>query len=299
MANSDTFTVHLQWKLKYTFLPLAEKTLDFSSLCQDKECILSPLPPVDYTIILTSSGMSPISDSVNLGVWEIKKVKYIFIPNISLIPIDSNTWENNLTSASGYTFLWKMWKWKFLAYTGTAFGTSFWVIDSGGFTETLSFSEKNTSLSLDASSEFLLASIPHSESTDIYSFDWKKHIQVPFPLETILSVSDTSDWKIKTQDWVYMYDWEQVVENPRFTDFIDISPYERIWYIDRDDSKKIKLSNLSEGSSYFVFLNRQTGESKTLPTEERIRTCFFSLGLPRCESYDGHLFEMQIGNTSK
>jgi hypothetical protein len=45
------------------------------------------------------------------------------------------------------------------------------VIDASGFNPILSFREKDTLLSLDESGEFLLATVPYSDITDIYSLD--------------------------------------------------------------------------------------------------------------------------------
>ena len=49
------YSVDLQGTLSYRFLPLADKFLKFHQECIST-CVISPLPPLSYTLTITSTG---------------------------------------------------------------------------------------------------------------------------------------------------------------------------------------------------------------------------------------------------
>lgn len=65
------------------------------------------------------------------------------------------------------------------------------------------------------------------------------------------------------------------MKNPRFTDYIDISPSLRIGYIAASDTEKLTLQNLKNDTSYIVSLDRDTGISKVLKTGMTIQGFLF------------------------
>lgn len=88
---------------------------------------------------------------------------------------------------------------------------------------------------------------------------------------------DTMIWKIQTASWAYLYDGDSIIQNPRFTDFLDISSTIRIGYIDQTDKKRLELSNFPLNESVLVFLNRGTGDNYVLKKGISIKTLYFDL----------------------
>ncbi len=70
--------------------------------------------------------------------------------------------------------------------------------------------------------------------------------------------------KVRTKNNVYFQSQENWIENPRFTDYIDISPRYRIGYIASNDSEKLELSNYPKGESVLVRVDRETGVSTVI-----------------------------------
>jgi hypothetical protein len=71
-------------------------------------------------------------------------------------------------------------------------------------------------------------------------------------------------WKIKTERALYEKINDTWQENPRFTDYIDISRRYRIGYIDASDTVKLSLSNLPPGISVFILLDRTSTDTKII-----------------------------------
>jgi len=106
---------------------------------------------------------------------------------------------------------------------------------------------------------------------------------VPFPENEILSVSLLgNEWKIKTKSSVYSLFRDSMIENPRFTDFVDISSQYRIGYIDKNDTKRRMLANLTDDSSFLVLLDRYSGNATYKKITESLQTCFLRENIPVC-----------------
>ena len=58
-----------------------------------------------------------------------------------------------------------------------------------------------------------------------------------------------------------MREGEKEIEDIRFTDAIDLTPYIRLGYIDQKDTQKLSLGNFAPGQSVLIRLDRTTGES--------------------------------------
>lgn len=109
--------------------------------------------------------------------------------------------------------------------------------------------------------------------------DGRKSIIFPYN-ETVTLVNSDNFWKIRTKKNVYTFENGDWRKNPRFTDYIDISPSLRIGYIAASDTEKIALQNLKQDTSYIISLDRDTGTSKILKTGITIQGFFFHEGKP-------------------
>ncbi len=110
------------------------------------------------------------------------------------------------------------------------------------------------------------------------------------PLGNIDSaVWDQDIWKIKTPDSVFSYENNQLKENPRFTDFLDVSSNIRIGYISANDTNKLSLSNFPIGTSILIILDRTTGESYIVRKGLDISELCFSHGNPAWIDQNGKI----------
>jgi hypothetical protein len=77
-------------------------------------------------------------------------------------------------------------------------------------------------------------------------------------------ISSGSIWHVRTSSGSFVLQWEDLIEDIRFTDAIDLDHDTRLGYIDATDSKKLSLGNFPLGQSVLIRLNRITGESVVL-----------------------------------
>lgn len=70
--------------------------------------------------------------------------------------------------------------------------------------------------------------------------------------------------KVRTKNNVYLESQEGWVQNPRFTDYVDIGSRYRIGYIAQSDTEKLELSNYPKGESVLIRVDRETGTSNII-----------------------------------
>ena len=257
-------------------------------------CILSPIPPVDYSVILSSSGMADINQSIHLTVGETKTLKYQFTPNVALVRDmrdDTPLWE----SFSGISLLKQLSKSRFLGVSYISGEVQFGVVSDGIMTPLKVFSDTNLQVRLDMNPKYILIGNPLDAFSEIYDTEWTLLTHIPFSQDDILSVSVLGDeWKIKTKNSIYTSTDGILTENPRFTDFVDISSQYRVGYIDKNDKKRINLSNLTDDSSFLVLLDRYSGNATYKKIIESLKTCFLEENNPVCIGSDGNRFLLKI-----
>ncbi len=109
-----------------------------------------------------------------------------------------------------------------------------------------------------------------------------------FPYSENIEIVDSADsWKVTTKQNVYTLEGDRWRENPRFTDYIDISPSTRIGYIDAKDRDKLILQNLPQGIPVIISVNRFTGKSEIMKTGLSIMGFFTLDGAPTILLPDG------------
>ena len=106
--------------------------------------------------------------------------------------------------------------------------------------------ELEAQVGTDLSHEYIL--IQSQDVINIVAKDFSREVEFPRSLGTPFIVTwYDGKWKVRTQDRVYEnigQDWEK---NMRFTDYIDLTPYDRLGYIDASDSEHLSLGNLPLG----------------------------------------------------
>ena len=91
LADRDQiFRVKLVGNFSFEYFPLFDKVFHYESTCQGS-CIFRPVPPLTYTLTLTASGYTPITDDIALSFSEEKKYRPHFTPALSYQKIDHIT----------------------------------------------------------------------------------------------------------------------------------------------------------------------------------------------------------------
>lgn len=70
--------------------------------------------------------------------------------------------------------------------------------------------------------------------------------------------------KVRTETGVLSQVDENWIENPRFTDYIDLNARYRIGYIAKTDTEKLELSNYPKGESVLIRVDREIGTSSVI-----------------------------------
>ena len=92
------FTIDLQGTLSSSWLPLADKFLHFQETCTSS-CTLSPIPPVKYSLVITSTGKVDIHDEFVLDSGNSKNITYNLESDIKIQESSDENLDINLGTA--------------------------------------------------------------------------------------------------------------------------------------------------------------------------------------------------------
>lgn len=115
--------------------------------------------------------------------------------------------------------------------------------------------------------------------------------QVTTPYQSLTSSGST--WHIRTSSGSSVLQWEDLIEDIRFTDAIDLDNSIRLGYIDATDSKKLSLGNFPLGQSVLIRLNRITGESVVVREGIDVRAFVYYDQHPAYMDSVGNIFLIQ------
>jgi hypothetical protein len=101
---------------------------------------------------------------------------------------------------------------------------------------------------------------------EIYSLDGEKAQIFPSGERVEIVTFDPvrPSWKVRTESSLYIFEYGRWSKNPRFTDYIDISPRYRLGYIDVRDRAKLVLQSLPTDAPVFLLLDRESNKASTL-----------------------------------
>ncbi len=285
-ATQDTaFTVSLKGTFKYKYFPLLDKAFSYQSTCK-KSCIFSPIPPLEYTLTITSTGSEEISDNLALQAWDILRYWVNLVPSLILNPIGNFSNANNIGESIGQTQSWKkvFLKRESINDTGLYIGER--------TRPNFIFSLPIRTARLDASRDYLIVQWERSEQY-IFSLDW--HHKMIFPYEEDIEIITFNEtWKVRTNSDVYELSNDVWKKHLRFTDYIDISPRYRIGYIDKFDKEKLSLANLPLEDSLFILLDRNSTGTQIIKKWREIRWFFQYDWLPVVLDTDGTISKIEI-----
>jgi hypothetical protein len=118
------------------------------------------------------------------------------------------------------------------------------------------------------------------------------------PLSDVVAVAELEPnlLKIRTKTSVFTFDGQNLIENPRFTDFVDLSPTLRLGYIDKNDRQKLALGNFGTDVSVLVLLDRSTGTSTLLRKDISLETLFLKDDTPVFLDANGKIFSLNFSS---
>lgn len=259
LDRAVSYRVEMEGALNYTYFPLLDSVFSYERDCQ-WVCTISGIPPLRYDIIFTASGMVPIRDSVTLVLGRETEYALDFVPALTFVSKWSPLTETPLVEWSGIIGT---------ASNGKIYSIApFWSNETGVFVNNASnplftLARIATRAGFDRSQRYLYY---QSWEGIIYlsTLDGRDTIDFPSLSPPTIIEKTWDEWKVRTQDGVYTSLGNGWKKNPRFTDYIDISPRYRIGYIDRNDSAKLELQNLALQGSVFVLIDRDDPASHLL-----------------------------------
>ncbi len=272
-SNSIPYTVHLRGTLGFSFLPISDKIFEYQSTCTSS-CIFSPVPPLQYSITITSTWMSTIEDEITVS----KKNEYKYPVHLEKNIIFENLgkqseWNMALVNeliANANTYL----SWSFLGVAQIPSGKIYairslknkneiGILTADLFNPLFTIPFLTKSAWIDLSQKFLIL---ERSSLDRFLVSLDGSVSIDFPYSWEIKIINYSDneWKILTSEGLYTYSsfgWEK---NIRFWDYIDLSPQYRLGYISASDNEKKSLQNIKESLSLFLLLDRKSTKVRTL-----------------------------------
>lgn len=295
VTNSDIFQVKLEWTLDNKYLPLADTFLEFQKECS-RECIFSPIAPLHYTLTLSSSGKVTLIDEIEVGIWEDKLVNYTFQEDIEFIQYqdwlirDAANANSVIENASKmdtnhtYKLVWIDKNNNIFAERSSTFIRELGIVTLDKFTSLYIIPEGVWDISLDLTLQYFVAPL-YTDKMLVLSLDTS--IQKELPLNNILAYAEWDQDKILTLSGVLTSQNWSYIRNSRFTDWIDISPSLRLWYISQEDTSKLELSNFPIWESVLLLLDRSSGKSHIIQKWMDIEFFYFIDGVPSFIDWDG------------
>lgn len=300
-----SYTVELRWTLDNANLPLADQLISLGKECTGT-CVFAPIAPISYALILTSTWKTQIQEDIIIPVGEDITRSYELQDDITIAPtvlsqlgspaiasaIIANAQlkdtdylyrligidRDNIVYAERKSLSWKR-----------ELGT----LSLDKFTPMWVFPDWAGDMTLDITGDYFLVPL-FSDKTIVMSrtLDSKKEI----PRTWVLGYVGWTEEKILTNSWVILGIDSSYGENPRYTDWLDISPSLRLWYMDASDTNKFSLSGYPPGESVLVLHDRITSKTTTIKRWVDMRFLFFLSGVPVFLDKDNNLYAIDISS---
>lgn len=297
------FSAQLVWSFGIDGLPLANKMLSYQKNCTDR-CVFSPVLPAHYTLTITASGKTTLSDVVIVNSWDQVTRSYIFHDDITLTPMGNITRDESLSMSLIENARAQQW-WEYSSI-GTDIrnrtwvlkqweeNSQIWILTTEKFTPIRNINTQILSASIDASRSVLILNLVGSK-TLLLTIDLSLEKEITTMASTqIVSIIPGDVWKIQTNTGTLEIKWERLIEDIRFTNSIDISPRIRIGYISKIDTKKLSLANLPITDSVLIQIDRSKGDSVILRRGLEIQSMFFYNKKPAYIDTSGNIYTIDL-----
>jgi hypothetical protein len=303
VSGSIPYHVSLIGKLDTRSLPLADTLIHIERDCV-WTCVFSPIAPIHYSLSLTSTGKVSLTDDIMLAISETKTLTYDLKWDISIEPaMITPLWNTDIGMAMlanaikkdpdfNYTLVGVGWDTTVYAERTSTGVRELGILSLDRFAPLWKVPKWVGTILLDITGEYFIAPL-FTHKTLILSRDTTR--QYELPLTDVIGYTPwITDEKILTSSGIITSWHGSYGENPRFTDWLDISPTERLGYIAQDDIEKLTLSHFPAGESVLIVLDRQTNQSYVLKKWIDIRFLFSSQWVPVFLDHEGKLWKIEI-----
>lgn len=264
ISGEQSVRVILSGTFSSRWLPLADKMLSYQKDCSSV-CNFDPIIPAVYSIQVIPVWRPDIAqtDTVDLASWQKVVREYRFAPQVEFVP-RSYSWD--IIQAKEQVIRLRLQEDESMELLGMSIDgkiyvrtrASLWQVVDGKYRPLMQLSPDILSVMLDKTGEFFVLTYK-TQVTRVIKRDLSIQKDVPIVWVIAVAMLWDGDLKVLTDDGVFFVQWEKLRENVRFTDFIDISRAYRIGYIDRWDTKKLSLSNLSLESTWILLSRTDWG----------------------------------------
>jgi hypothetical protein len=299
------FSFLLNGSLGFDALPLADKVLSYEKNCTDS-CVVLPIIPANYTLLIKQSGKIDIRDNINISVGSNLERKYIsrndvVINSVSSINTDLSAANNTVellknNFSQGFSLIdidiqnrvWIMRK--------NNDSTDIGLVMSGSFVPMKNIPVVTSKIRLDTTkSVFIIEALIGQTELVPVDLSFEKAIRIPEGVD-ITSVVTNNIWRIWTNSGILELRWDRLIPDLRFTDVIDVSSRTRIGYIDASDTTRLSLGNHDLWKSILVELDRTTGEWFILRENIGVRALFFYQNKPAYIDNNWEIFLIETRN---
>lgn len=297
------YIVSLEGKLSTKYLPIAESLLKKTESCLST-CQIWPLPPAQYRYTLSASWYASIYGEVSLDtghemVVPIEFQKMLEMEDMGFVDIPTDTWIEGLAEFARKSISGKITdigmdkdrRLVFLREDGARIELGR-ISSDGVYQSILKLSEVPEKVYFDLSKEYIILEMKNLTTL----FSWKESISLPRIDGKLLTFHTSKDGTkiLRTQDSLLWVNQEnRVTQIARFDDMIDLDDRYRLGYISRENTRALRLSNLTPNKSYFIILDRSNGKShivgENIPFTAFLRVSW----VPMFLSPDQHLIHVR------
>lgn len=281
--ETPIFSIRLEWTLSSSWLPLADKFLVYEQECY-RSCQFWPIPPIHYGLTMTSTGYVDVQEDISLATGEKKEISLALHKDVKIIDstgsflVDIRLWDSLVENANknlwgGFSLVGINERNRVYALRKSENTYQIGMLSTEKFIPFRNLPPWVISAKLDETKNYFVFSFSDGNSLSV-SVTMDDEVEAPLIPDSVVKLVNGT-WKFRTNTWVYILQNKSLQLNPRFSDFLDISDTERIWYIWSYDTERLKLSNFPESQSILIFLNRKTGESYVLKRNIDIKALFF------------------------
>jgi hypothetical protein len=84
--EGGSFSVRMEGKFSFRYFPLLDRVFVFERACVDT-CIIEPIPPLKYDLVITASGAIPYKKNVTVTRGSKNRVSFLLMPELRFDPI--------------------------------------------------------------------------------------------------------------------------------------------------------------------------------------------------------------------
>ncbi|GAB0174768.1 MAG: hypothetical protein HHAS10_06470 [Candidatus Altimarinota bacterium] len=290
----ESFTVSLDGELKYKNFPLLDQVFRYKSTCTGS-CYFSPIPPLNYSLRISSNGREDINDTVQLENGEQRKY-IVQLPVVFLMQKVGYSQENPESIVPSEYFPVGIGIGnRAIAISDKRDGGELGFFSSGKFIPVYRSKESLLGAYIDLTRSFVIVPNNTAGQQYIYSLESPNFsTKFPYP-ERIISVAEIDGFlKLQTVNGLYENRGGEWKKNLRFTDYIDYTSRYRIGFISKKAIEKLQIQNIEGDMSVLVLYDREENTINILKRGIEIQGFLLHNGLPGFVNAEGDIYTITL-----